>query len=96
MDSTTKGKIIGGPGAPNRKNRDLVGDKFGLGGRTVSKAKNVLEKGCKQLQQAVRDDRITVKLAEKIAKSLDIEEQPEVVAVAMVASTTKSRPQDRP
>ncbi len=36
----------------NGQQRDAAGDKFGITGRTVSKAANVLEKGCKQLQQA--------------------------------------------
>ena len=39
-------------GLKNGDQRDEAAKKFGIGGRTVSKAANVLEKGCKQLQQA--------------------------------------------
>jgi len=80
-----KDEAIAGNVTRNRQNRDLASDKFGVCGSYVSRAKNVLEKGCKQLQQAVRDDRVPVSLAEKVAKSLDVEEQQEVVAVAMAS-----------
>jgi len=39
------------------KTRDEAGGKFGIGGRTVSRAANVLEKVCKQLQQANQQNR---------------------------------------
>jgi len=74
-----------GAGLKSGDTRDEAAEKFGIGGRTVSKAANVLEKGCKQLQQAVKDGRINVTLAEKVAKNMDVEAQQEVVAVAMVA-----------
>ena len=44
-----KGEANCGNGATNTKTRDEAANKFGIGGRTVSKAANVLEKGCKQL-----------------------------------------------
>jgi len=54
-----------GPEAGNRgvDKRDEAAKKFGIGGRTVSKAANVLDKGCKQLQQAVRDGLVHSTLA---------------------------------
>ncbi len=44
--------------APIKKTNDTAGNKFGISGRTVAKAANVLEKGCEQLQQAVKDGRM--------------------------------------
>lgn len=58
----------------------------GTSARSVAKAKKVLQGGCKQLQQAVNDGRIDVSLAEKVVKALpDLDQQQDVVAVAMVA-----------
>lgn len=74
--------------------RDVAAKKYGIGGRTVSKAANVLEKGCKQLQQAVKDGRVNVTLAEKVAKNMDIEKQQEVVSVAMVAEKPEAALRD--
>jgi hypothetical protein len=69
----------------NGDSRDEAAKQFGIGGRTVSKAANVLDKGCKQLQQAVKDGRVNVSLAEKIVKNLEGDAQQEAVAVAMVS-----------
>lgn len=69
----------------NGKATEQAAEKVGVAPRTVAKAKNVSEKGCKQLQQAVRDGRIDVTLAEKVVKSLDGEKQEEVVAAALAS-----------
>jgi len=44
---------------PEQETRDAAAEKFDIGGRTVSKAANVLKKGCEQLQQAARDGRVS-------------------------------------
>jgi hypothetical protein len=37
---------------------------MGVGGRSVSKAKVVITKGCQQLQDAVRDGKVSITVAE--------------------------------
>ena len=51
-----------GPG----RARDLAAAKFGVAGRTVEKAVSVIQKGCPQLQQAVKSGRLNVSLASKV------------------------------
>ena len=43
--------------------------KFNVSARGVSQAAVVIDHGCKQLQQAVRDGRVNVTLAERVART---------------------------
>jgi len=54
-------KSIPGNGAGNSKGDPPTeaAEKFGIGGRTVSKAANVLKKGCGRLQRAARGGRVS-------------------------------------
>lgn len=69
----------------NGEAREQAAASAGVSPRSVTKAKNVSEKGCKQLQQAVRDGRVDVSLAEKVAKNIEGEQQEEAVAAALVS-----------
>lgn len=64
---------------------DKAAEAYGISGRTVAKAANVAEQGCKQLQKAVRDGKVNVTLAEQVAKALPKDKQQEVVATAMLS-----------
>lgn len=68
------------------KSSDKTGQRFGISGRTVSKAVKVKQSGCQQLFDAVRDGRINVTVAERAVKACngDADKLREVVAVAMV------------
>ncbi|NOY41577.1 MAG: ParB N-terminal domain-containing protein [Planctomycetes bacterium] len=72
--NTEKGKL-----------RDTAGEKFGITGRTVSKATNVLDKGCEALKEAVKDGSVNVSLAEKVAKNLTPKAQEKALAEAMAS-----------
>lgn len=66
--------------------RDEAAKQYNVTGRTVSKAANVINTGCKQLTEAVNADRVTVTLAEKLVKAIpDKQKLEETVAVAMVS-----------
>jgi transposase len=69
----------------NGKSRDKAAKKYGISGRTVSKGAKVIDKGCKQLREAVRSGRVNVSLAEKVVNSMEGDAQQEAVAVAMVS-----------
>ena len=76
------GKNVGNPAKVN--SRDEAAEKFNVSPRGVGQAAVVIDHGCSQLQQAVRDGRVNVTLAEKVARTIeDPSEQAEVVAVAM-------------
>jgi hypothetical protein len=71
--------------AKSENSRDEAAEKFGVSPRGVGQAAVVIEHGCPQLQQAVRDGRVNVTLAERVARTIDDpNEQAEVVAIAMV------------
>lgn len=77
------GEVVGNPA---NNSRDEAAAKFSVSSRGVGQAATVLDHGCHQLQQAVRDGRVNVTLAEKVARTIDDpSEQAEVVATAMVS-----------
>lgn len=77
-------KNVGNPA--NINSREEAAEKFNVSARGVGQAAVVIDHGCKQLQEAVRDGRVNVTLAERVARTIDDpDEQAEVVALAMVA-----------
>ena len=50
--------------ATGSKSRDQAAKKLGVGGRSVSKAKVVIAQGCQELQEVVRDGKVSVTVAE--------------------------------
>ncbi|QDV78041.1 ParB N-terminal domain-containing protein [Botrimarina mediterranea] len=70
--------------------RDEAGAAHGVTGRTVSKAKNVIASGCKQLIDAVDSNRLDITTAENVCKELTGQELEEVVAVAFATSDPKA------
>lgn len=76
------------------KTRDIIGKAAGVSGRTVDKVKKIKESGTGELQQAVRDGRVSISAAAEIA-TLPAEEQialatAEDAPVAQVAKAIKA------
>jgi hypothetical protein len=86
----TAKSTVGNP-ANSSNSREEAAEKFNVSARGVGQAAVVIDHGCKQLQQAVRDGRVNVTLAERVARTIDDpDEQAEVVALAMVAEKPES------
>lgn len=66
---------------------DEAGQSFGVSGRTVSKAENVLASGCEELEKAMQADRVNVSIAEKLCKKLSGSELAKTVAEAMASAS---------
>lgn len=79
----------------NGRSSDEAAAAFGVSGRSVDRAQRVIDHGCKQLQQAVRDGRLEVTIAEQVAKSFQGEEQEEIVAAAMASDNPKKSLKER-
>lgn len=50
--------------------REKAAKALGVGPRSVQAAKSVIKSGCAELQQAVREGKVTVKVAEKFARAV--------------------------
>jgi ParB-like chromosome segregation protein Spo0J len=69
---------------PQGKSRDQAAEQVGVSGRSIESAKVVVKGGCQQLQQAVRDGTVAVKVAEQVVRRIpNIETQKSVVTAAL-------------
>lgn len=76
------------------RTRDVIGKAAGVSGRTVDKVKKIKETGTQEIQQAVRDGRISISAAAEIA-TLPAQEQIQIAKsedapVAKIAKAIKS------
>jgi ParB-like chromosome segregation protein Spo0J len=63
---------------------EQAGKAVGVGARSVTAAKTVINRGCDELQTAVRDGRVAVKVAEKFARAISPAVQSALVYAALL------------
>jgi hypothetical protein len=70
--------------------RDYAAKLVGVGGRSITSAETVIKGGCEELEQAVREGRVPVKVAEQVVRKIPTKTTQRAVVLSALADDNPS------